>query len=296
MSLYAIRRETAVRTLAVLIGLGLLASVAIVGVADARASGEENTSATDGQTLTLVGVADETHYEFAVDGSVAANSTTNATVENDTHASGTLEAGDEDTYRVDGDVTSMTIAGNASVLLEDQRVKPGTLASEWAVTFPDCSTAQVAGDYRTGFVFSTVLFAVEGPDGELLGYEENPINERVEVRDGAVDLRAGSTLPENVSESTAVRSVYLYDDSVEDVDRLLVESEVENLRGEPVLRVDNPAYDACVDELTNEAGDSTTEFDSSTMTTETASTDETTTETMSTDETTTTETNGTCAG
>lgn len=214
--------------------------------------------ADEADLLVIEGPPDETaHYEFTVNGSLEPADEPNATIEDadevdDARVEGTVNGSDADAYRISGNVTSLILAGNATLSLNGRAVTPANLTDGWAVAFSDCSTVHVTGEFARGYVFSTVVFPVWGPDGDLMGFEENPVNEPFAITDRNGSLRAGTTLPENVSEFAVVRSVFLYEEPVEaEVDPLLVESEVAAEFGEPSVEVENPAYEVCRTDLEN---------------------------------------------
>jgi hypothetical protein len=202
------------------------------------------------------------HYRFAVDGALEPADEPNAAVEpgelNDTRAGGTVDGSDADAYRVSGPITELAVAGNVTLFLDGREVAPANLSDDWAVTFANCSTVAVAGDFAEGYAFSTVVFPVRGPDGDLAGYEENPVNERFDVTGHTASLRVGTTLPQDVSEISVLRSVFLYEQRADvEVDPLLVESEVAAQLGEPPVRVENPAHGACRGEIRDRLADET---------------------------------------
>lgn len=230
---------------------------------DAHADARTDDAHADDALLVVEGPSNGTaHYRFAVDGALESADEPNATVEagelNDTRAGGTVDGGDADAYRVSGPITELAVAGNVTLFLDGREVAPANLSDGWAVTFANCSTVGVAGDFAEGYAFSTVVFPVRGPDGDLAGYEENPVNERFDVTGHTASLRAGTTLPEDVSEIAVLRSVFLYEQRTDaEVDPLLVESEVAARLGEPPVRVENPAHEACRDEIRDRLADDT---------------------------------------
>lgn len=212
--------------------------------------------ADEADRLVIEGPSSETaHYEFTVNGTLEPADVPDAAIEdadelNATRAAGTVNGSDVDAYRLSGDVTSLTLAGNATLFLNGREITPANLTDGWAVTFVDCSTVEITGEFTQGYAFSTVVFPVWGPDGDLMGFEENPVNEPFAVTDRSGSLRAGATLPENVSEFAVLRSVFLYEEPVDaEVDPLLVESEVAAELGEPSVQVQNPAHEACRTDL-----------------------------------------------
>ena len=245
----------------VLLASTMLASVAVAGAAggpDPHLSADDRVGE-DPSLLVIESASNETvQYRFTVDGSVESDEMDGGVVE------GSVNGSDADAYRVSGSITGLVLAGNATLSLDGEEVSPANLSDGWAVTFADCSTVDVAGDFETGYGFSTVIFPVRLSDGTFVGFEEAMVNERLTVENGTASLQAGTTLPEDVSNVTALRSVFLYDEQVEaSVDPLLVESEVTVLTGQPTVRVENPAHDACqqeiMDRLENEtAGNATT--------------------------------------
>lgn len=231
----------------------VLASGAAAGLlASPVSSAHERAGVTDGEGDLVVISSDEpASYEFAVDGAVEPAENRGATVDpgdevEDGRVRGVVANGDADAYRVVGEVRSLILAGNATVQVDGQEVDPAALPTEWAVTFTECSTVEVAGDFEQGYVFSTVVFPVFGPEGDLLGYEENPVNEEFAVRNGTATLQAGTTLPENVSAFVAVRSVFLYEGRVDEpVDPIMLESEVTEELGEPAAQVEHAHHERC---------------------------------------------------
>lgn len=229
----------------------VLASAAVVAVA-AGTGGSPTLPDDDHDATRLVieGSSNDTaHYWIAVDGSLEpAGSSADVEVGEggDERVAGTVNGSDADAYRVSGAVTGLAVAGNATLVHDGHEVDPATLSDGWAVAFDDCSTVTVSGQFARGYAFSTVVFPVREPGGDLVGYERHEVNERFDAANRTATLRAGTTLPENVSEVAALRSVFLYERPVEgDVDPLLVESEVVARIGEPPVRVGNPAYGAC---------------------------------------------------
>lgn len=234
----------------------LLAGAVVVGaMAAGAASGFDpslsvNDRTDDGVLVVLESPSNETvHYQFNIDGAVEPAREQGGTIEpgelDNGVAEGTINGSDVDAFRVSGSITGLTLAGNATLLLDGQETTPANLSDGWAVTFANCSTVDVAGDFAAGYGFSTVVFPVRGPDGELMGFEEQAVNEPLTVENQTASLQAGTTLPEDVSEISALRSVFLYEEQVERADPLLVESEVTVLLGQPAVRVENPAHETC---------------------------------------------------
>ena len=222
----------------------------------------------DGALVEIESQSNETaHYRLIVNGTIEPANESNEMDEQgsvgDGVANGTVNASDTDAFRATGSIEGVVLAGNVSLLLDGQAVTPTNLSDGWAVTFTNCSTVEVAGDFETGYGFSTVIFPVRTSNGTFLGFEEATVNERLTVENQTATLQAGTTLPENVSNVTALRSVFLYEQQiVGTVDPLLVESEVMVTVGQPAVRVENPAHNECqreiMDRLENEVDENAT--------------------------------------
>lgn len=260
------------RTWRVLVGAIVLASGLVVGGVVASEGPHLATDTQDDGDGTLVVIEsssnDTAHYRFSVDGTVEPANRQGSTVEadegkDDRFVEGTVNGTDTDAYRVDGSITGLVLSGNVTLSRDGQEVTPANLSDDWSVAFENCSTVSVSGDYETGYAFSTVIFPVETSDGTFVGFEEAMVNEELAIENETASLQAGTTLPEDVSNVTALRSVFLYEQQVAgNVEPLLVESEVTVLLGQPAVRVENPAHDACqsqiMDRLENETSGNTT--------------------------------------
>ena len=251
MSLHAGRSRSTDRSWWILaVAVCVLAS-AVVGAGGTDSSPNLPADDREDTLLVIEGPPNGTaHYRIVVDGTVEPVDGSDATVEpgeaSDGRVAGTVNGSHADAYRISGTVTGLAVAGNVTLLVDGHAVDPANLSDGWAVAFEDCSTVTASGDFASGYGFSTVVFPVGGPDGDFVGYEEQAVNEEFGFANGTARLRAGTTLPENVSEIAVFRSVFLYERPVDaEVDPLLVESEVVARAGEPPVRVENLAHGPC---------------------------------------------------
>lgn len=249
------RTETAWSMLLAFLLACLVATTAIAGVVGGQLDRtatphERGVAGAETNILVIEETSEEVHYEVTVEGSIEPAGEPYDGVERGDEVNGTSAQGvvtsDADVYRITGNVTSIALAGNATLSLNGNQVTPGGLASQWAATFSNCSSVDIDGSFADGYVFSTILFPVEGPSGDVAGFEENPINEHFDAANRTEPFRVGETLPSNVSEQAAVRVVYLYEEPTSgQIDPLLLESEVMSQIGEPTVRVENPAHESC---------------------------------------------------